>query len=650
MEMTIEQLRAENEALRQRLANQENENLAFAHLFEHAADAHFIIDEGRFIACNDAFVKMLGATSKEQILSLPPDAISPEYQPDGQLSSEKARDYITRALDHGHSRIEWVHSRLTDGENFLIEVSLHAATYQGKRVVYGNWHDITERKQVEEQVAQSQSMLRTIFDNVPVMISIRDLQGKFTFVNKNYAASLGTTPDQVVGRYDYDFFPPEVMASIKAFDEQMIDHGGLVQQEEIMPLADGLHHTFLSNRFPIFNEQGTISAIGGVSVDITERKQMESAMRLTQFTIDCLSDAIFWLRPDGSLHSVNDAACQSLGYTRAELLSMNLGDIDPLQTPDVWRDTWNAVKSQGAIVLESQHRRQDGSILPIEVQANFLDYHGQEFICAIARNITERKEQAEALLMSKFALERANDGVEWFDSEGRLILVNDMICRHLGYSRDELLTMSIPDIDPNITREIWAEQWNQFRQTGSFIAEALHRRRDGTVFPIEVSATYLELQGKELAISFVRDITDRRQVEAERAALQQQVIDAQRHALRELSTPFIPITDEIVIMPLIGTIDSQRAQQLMEVLLEGVAQYQAELVILDITGVQMVDTQVAQALMQAAQAVRLLGAQVMMTGIQPQLAQTLVHLGVDLSSMQTRSSLQSGIAAALKHR
>ena len=133
-----------------------------------------------------------------------------------------------------------------------------------------------------------------------------------------------------------------------------------------------------------------------------------------------------------------------------------------------------------------------------------------------------------------------------------------------------------------------------------------------------------------------------------RREMEEQVLAAQREALRELSTPLIPITDDVVIMPLIGTIDSGRAQLVMETLLDGVAQQQARLVILDITGVPVVDSQVAQALIRAAQAVKLLGARVMLTGIQPQIAQTLVHLGVDLSGIQTQSSLQAGIAAALQ--
>jgi rsbT co-antagonist protein RsbR len=143
------------------------------------------------------------------------------------------------------------------------------------------------------------------------------------------------------------------------------------------------------------------------------------------------------------------------------------------------------------------------------------------------------------------------------------------------------------------------------------------------------------------------DVTEQVAYEAEREQMQAQLIQAQQDTLRELSTPLIPIADHVVIMPLIGAIDTSRAHQILESLLEGVAAHQAEVAILDITGVQVVDTQVAQALIRAAQAVKLLGAQIMLTGIQPQIAQTLVHLGIDLQGITTHSTLQSGITAAL---
>jgi rsbT co-antagonist protein RsbR len=132
--------------------------------------------------------------------------------------------------------------------------------------------------------------------------------------------------------------------------------------------------------------------------------------------------------------------------------------------------------------------------------------------------------------------------------------------------------------------------------------------------------------------------------------MQQQLIDAQQAALRELSTPLIPIADRVLVIPLIGAIDHQRSQQILETLLEGIGKYQADTAIIDITGVRVLDTQTANGLIRAAQAVRLLGAQVIITGVSPEVAQTIVHLGVSMEMLVTYSNLQTGITHALKRR
>jgi anti-anti-sigma factor len=149
-------------------------------------------------------------------------------------------------------------------------------------------------------------------------------------------------------------------------------------------------------------------------------------------------------------------------------------------------------------------------------------------------------------------------------------------------------------------------------------------------------------------VGMMQDISSVKQAEEERIQMQAEIIASQQAALNELSTPLIPITANVVVLPLIGAVDSRRAQLVMETLLEGVAERNATTAIIDITGVSVVDTQVANALIQAAQAVRLLGARVVLTGIRPEVAQTLVGLGVDLSVIDTRASLQDGIAAVLR--
>jgi ribose transport system substrate-binding protein len=131
--------------------------------------------------------------------------------------------------------------------------------------------------------------------------------------------------------------------------------------------------------------------------------------------------------------------------------------------------------------------------------------------------------------------------------------------------------------------------------------------------------------------------------------LQQEIIATQESIIRELSTPVIPITDEIMVMPLIGTIDSARSQQIMETMLAAISQSGAHVLILDVTGVVVIDTNIANYLLQAARAVRLLGAQVLLAGISPEIAQTIVQLGIDLGGLLTQSTVQACLDYTLKH-
>ncbi|MEP7191098.1 MAG: substrate-binding domain-containing protein [Roseiflexaceae bacterium] len=128
--------------------------------------------------------------------------------------------------------------------------------------------------------------------------------------------------------------------------------------------------------------------------------------------------------------------------------------------------------------------------------------------------------------------------------------------------------------------------------------------------------------------------------------VQQKVIEAQRGTIQQLSTPIIPITDQILVLPLIGEITSTRAQQVMEKMLEAIITHRAEVLIVDITGVALIDTQVADYLLKASRAVQLLGSTTILVGITPEVAQTIVQLGIDLSGIVTHSNLQSGLAYA----
>ena len=126
------------------------------------------------------------------------------------------------------------------------------------------------------------------------------------------------------------------------------------------------------------------------------------------------------------------------------------------------------------------------------------------------------------------------------------------------------------------------------------------------------------------------------------------IVSLQKVALQELSAPLIPVMEGITIMPLVGTIDTDRAKLIMENLLNGVIKNHAEVVLIDITGVPVVDTMVAHHIIQAAEAVRLIGSKCILVGIRPEIAQTIVNLGIDLRNFPTKSSLQKGFRSALE--
>jgi DNA-binding response OmpR family regulator len=144
------------------------------------------------------------------------------------------------------------------------------------------------------------------------------------------------------------------------------------------------------------------------------------------------------------------------------------------------------------------------------------------------------------------------------------------------------------------------------------------------------------------------ELTEREHAEAARAMLQDQLLNAHQQRLRELSTPLIPISEKIMVMPLIGSMDVARAQQVIESALEGAARRRAAFVILDVTGIKDIDAHVAGLLLRAGQGLRLLGASVVITGIRPEVARTLVELGVSLDTVVIKANLQDGIAYALQ--
>jgi PAS domain S-box-containing protein len=125
----------------------------------------------------------------------------------------------------------------------------------------------------------------------------------------------------------------------------------------------------------------------------------------------------------------------------------------------------------------------------------------------------ERKRSEDRLKLFQFTIDHSRGSMLWIGSDGSLLHVNDYACRKLGYSKEELLSMTIRDINPNITKKIWSSRWEELREKGSFTIESIHRTKNGREFPVEVSANYLEYDGQEYNFTYTRDITEKKKVD-----------------------------------------------------------------------------------------------------------------------------------------
>jgi rsbT co-antagonist protein RsbR len=259
------------------------------------------------------------------------------------------------------------------------------------------------------------------------------------------------------------------------------------------------------------------------------------------------------------------------------------------------------------------------------------------------------------------------------DLEHRWIACNQAFCKLLGHPYQAIIGHSDPDLWPAEQAKIFWQGDDDVTHSGqAHDSEELATGADGVEHTIWTRKFPMRnAKGNIIGLSgIIIDITEIRRRQQEIARLEATliekqaeissreselvekltIIEAQNTLLDQLSVPVIQVWDNILLLPLIGVMDSRRAGQVMESLLEAIARHSAQVVLLDITGVPVVDTSVASHLVRSVQAAQLLGCESLLVGISPEIAQTLVGLGVDFSRITTRATLQSGLEYALRRR
>jgi PAS domain S-box-containing protein len=263
---------------------------------------------------------------------------------------------------------------------------------------------------------------------------------------------------------------------------------------------------------------------------------------------------------------------------------------------------------------------------------------------AVIRDLTERRSQELALLSIEQMVNAITDyEVIRLDPDGVVRSWSEGARRLKGYTANEAVGMHASAF--YTAQDAHAGTLERELETairvGRVESEGWRVRKDGSQFWCNMIMSPIRDSGGGL-IGFVRvgrDLTEQRE--------QARLVQRQRDEILELSTPVIQVWDNVLVLPVIGTLDSVRAARLTEGLLDRISQIQAEVVILDISGVPAIDTDVAQHLLRTVEAARLMGTTSVLSGVRPETAQAIVHLGIDLGNLRSRNSLKDALQLAL---
>lgn len=358
--------------------------------------------------------------------------------------------------------------------------------------------------------------------------------------------------------------------------------------------------------------------------------------------------AIIMLDPEGSVVTWNLGAERLKGYQASEIVGQHFSRFYPAEAVAANEPSslLAAATAAGQKSTQGWRVRKDGTTFWAEIVINALRTPQGQLVGFSKITIDASQRKAASIAAQKSSdytrslIEAAQDPFATISPAGLITDVNSSMETVTGFSRAELVGSEfLKYFTAPEQAKIGYEQTFRDGLVRDFPLEFRHR--EGRSIPVSYNASvYRDEHGKVIGVfAAARDITERLRAEER--------IRQQTNEIMELSTPVMQVWKGVVVAPLIGSLDSVRTQQFMERLLSRIVETNSPVALVDIMGVPTIDTQTAHHLIETITAVRLLGSQVILTGVRPAIAQTLVHLSINLADIITRSSLAAGLQVAL---
>jgi PAS domain S-box-containing protein len=393
------------------------------------------------------------------------------------------------------------------------------------------------RKQAEEALVTSGAKLELALTSSNMGVWSWEVASDRRIFDATTCHLLGLDPTTFAGTAD-EFFAamhPGDRELVKAALRKTTESNAPYETEYRAIWPDGSVHHILARGRCVRNAQGLPKSITGVIWDVTERKNEQVALRkneaLQQAIISNISDVIAIVDRDGISRYRSSNIEKWFGWQSGELLGTSAFDNVHPDDRQSTREMFGALLTEPGATRtgECRYRCKDGTYKWIEFRAANL-FHVSDIAGVLLnfRDVTERKRVEERLKLLSATVDIATDGAYFMTEDGRFIFANSAGCQMLKYSREELLSLRVFDVNPSMTQQRWRVLWQELRTTKKNSFESEHRRKDGSLFPVEISPIFVNFDGNEYLNGFVRDITGRKQIEAALRDRENELVQAQR--------------------------------------------------------------------------------------------------------------------------
>ncbi|MGD0080109.1 MAG: PAS domain S-box protein [Methanoregula sp.] len=373
----------------------------YREFFTTSRDCIFITSpQGQWIDFNESALELFGYGTREELARVPLAQLYRKAEDRGAFL-----DYIER---EGYAKEYPVQLQRRDGTVIDTLITTEPIRYANGsvRAYVGTIRDITERRQAEQQIEESSRFLATLMDTLPVPIFYKDVSGKYLGCNPPFEEYIGIPRNELIGKTAYDISPKDLADRYTAADREIFDNPEPQRYETQVRFADGSRHDVIFYKAPFFNTDGSVAGLIGTFLDITERKRVEEALKESEEKFrDIFNNAndaieIHAINADGlpgKYIDVNDVGCRMLQYTRGELLALSPLDVSTDYYNRPLEEIGQELRTKGSSRFETYHRRKDGTIVPVEINAHVVSLRKKEEVIAVVRDITERKQAEEAL-------------------------------------------------------------------------------------------------------------------------------------------------------------------------------------------------------------------------------------------------------------